>query len=282
MSDVPADVLRAPESALVHEGEVVAVINQKGGSGKTTTAVTLAAYLAEQDVDVDVIDADKQDGSATQWLAPQWGDTPSRLQWDLSHVLLEETDYASALWPVTAKGPLHIMPSYESLERFELQQMGGKDFLLQEAMEASDRKVGVTIIDAPPNLGQVTFTALAAATAVIIPARVGGLDNKGVAQLNKTIARVRRLNPKQRTVAVLIADKHNSGLTDQVTEQLAADYPDALHTSIRHTVRVEEAPYANEPLTTYAPSSSAMQDYRALAQALFQPLLADAAGKGDR
>ncbi|WP_083934492.1 ParA family protein [Nocardiopsis baichengensis] len=272
MSDAPAD-LKVPDSALVNSGEVVAVINQKGGSGKTTTAVTLAAYLASQGVPVDLVDADKQDGSATEWLPPQWEEVPIRRRWDLSHVLLEETDYDSALWPTDVEGPLSILPSFESLEQFELKQAGGKDFLLQEAMENSKRRVGVTIIDAPPNLGQVTFTCLAAASAVIIPTRIGGLDMKGVAQLNKTVSRVRRLNPKQRTVALLVVDRQKSNLTDDVADQLAADYPEALQGSISHTVRVGEAPYAQEPLTTFAPSSNAMQDYKAVADALFAPVL---------
>jgi len=279
MSDAPEILTseRVPEFAQVKPREVVALINQKGGNGKTTTAVTVGAYLASQGVSVDLIDADPQDGSATGWLPPRWDDVPTEQQWDLSHVLLDETDLNSAIWPVNVDGPLRLAPSFKSLKQFELQSIPGKDTALQDALEDADREAGVTLIDCPPNMDQITVSALVAASAVVIPVRIGGLDFKGVGELNYTLRRVRRrLRKDQRTVAVLTTARQRSSLTDQVTEQLLVDYPDAFHAGIRHTVRVGEAPFAGEPLTSYAPDCTAMEDYKDFTEALFAQVLAEA------
>lgn len=270
-----------PKEALISSGEVVAIVDQKGGVGKTTTAVTIAAYLASQGVSVTLIDADEQDGSTTGWLPPHWDDVPLEQQYDLFHVLNEESSLDQALWPVTAKGPLRLVPSFESLKQFEQLDMPGKDTVLRDVLGESQHRGAITIIDCGPSLRQVTATALVAASAVIIPAKAGGLDFMGIGQLNDTLARVRRrLNKEQRTVGVLCTmAKPNANLTEAVVAQLREDYPEAYHATISDTVRVGEASFAKEPLSMYDPRSKAMIEYKEFTEALFAPVLEEVRGR---
>ncbi|SIO87429.1 Chromosome (plasmid) partitioning protein ParA / Sporulation initiation inhibitor protein Soj [Nocardiopsis sp. JB363] len=271
----PATAQVVPEEALVHPGEIVAIVDQKGGVGKTTTAVTIAGYLASRGVSVTLIDADEQEGSTTGWLPPHWDDTPLEKQYDLFHVLTEEASFDQALWPVTAEGSLHLVPSFESLKQFEQVDMPGKDTILRDVLEEAQQRGTITLIDCGPSLRQVTATALVAASAVIIPAKAGGLDFMGIGQLNETLARVRRrLNKEQRTVGVLCTmAKPNANLTEAVVAQLQEDYPEAFHATISDTVRVGEASFAKEPLSMYDPRCKAMIEYKAFTDALFAPVL---------
>lgn len=258
---------------MVGPGEVLTVVNQKGGQGKTTTAVSLAAEVAARGKKVRLIDADAQEGSTTRWMTPQWENTPTEERYSLLQVLTGQVSLEAATWPTTVPG-LQIVPAFSSLKRFESETVPGRDVALQTAI-ARGPEVDVTIIDCAPDLGQTTLTALVAGSAVAIPVKVGGLDLWGVAELNKTLGLVRdRLRADQRTVAVIVTQLLRSGLTDDVIEQLKVDYPDALHATVRHTVRAGEAPLAYQPLREYAPEATATADYAALVDELFAPLLA--------
>lgn len=257
---------------MVEPGETVTVVNQKGGQGKTTTAVSLAAELAGRGKRVRIIDADAQEGSTTRWLQPQWGETGEDKRYSLLHVLTGQVAIADATWPTQVPG-LDIVPAFASLKRFESETVPGRDVALQSAIERGPA-YDATIIDCAPDLGQTTLTALVAASAVVIPVKVGGLDLWGVAELNKTLGLVRdRLRSDQRTVAVVVTMLLRSGLTDDVIEQLKIDYPHALHSTVRHTVRAGEAPLAHVPLGEYAPDATATADYSTLVDALFAPML---------
>ncbi|MCY9787924.1 ParA family protein [Nocardiopsis sp. EMB25] len=257
---------------MVGPGEVVTVVNQKGGQGKTTTAVSLAAELASRGLRVRLVDADAQEGSTTRWLPPQWQDADPEQRFNLLHVLQGRVGLAQATWPTTIEG-LELVPAFASLKSFESETVPGRDVALQTAIDRGPQ-VDVTIVDCAPDLGQTTLTALVAGSAVVIPVKVGGLDLWGVAELNKTLALVRdRLRADQRTVAVVVTQVLRSGLTDDVIDQLKADYPDALHATVRHTVRVGEAPLEHTPLHVYDPEATATVDYAALASNLFAPIL---------
>lgn len=280
MTSTHPDVgLHAPESALIRPGDVVAVVNQKGGAGKTTTATTIAAFLAAEGVPVTLIDADEQDGSATEWLPPQWDDVPLEEQFDLQHVLADEVELDQALWPTSIEG-FTIVPSFIGLSQFDTSDVPGKDGILQIAVEESQRKGTVTFIDCPPSLRQTTVTALVAASAIIIPAKPAGLDFKGMAQLNKTLSGVRRrLRRDQRTSAVVNTMVNtNAKLTDMVVGQLRKDYPEALHASVSITTKVGASQFAQEPLTVYEPRGTVTRQYKEITEALFAPVLEEARG----
>ena len=237
--------------------------NQKGGQGKSTTAVNLGAEFAHMGLQVRIWDCDPQLGSATFWLPPQW-DGADRERFDLLHVLMGEVTPAAATWPTTVPG-LSIVPSFKTLAQFEVLRPPGAELVLRQAI---DRSVphDVEIVDCAPNLGLLTVAGITAADEIIITCKPGGLDMAGVSDLNATLKLVRdRLNPALRVTAVVICDKLRSTLAGEVERQLQADYPDALHQSIRHTVRVGEAPFEHKPLREYAPRATATTDYRALA-----------------
>jgi chromosome partitioning protein len=243
------------------------ITNQKGGQGKTTTTVELGAVLASRGAMVRIVDADPQIGSATFWLPPQYDGAGERP--DLSHVLLGQAGLDEATWPTTVPG-LYIVPSYHTAGQFEAVRPPGADLILRQAID-DGQDFDITLIDCPPNLGLLTVTAITAADDVIIPCQPGGLDLAGVSDLNQTLALVRRrLNPALHVTAVVVCGKMRSNLASAVEQQLAADYPDAIHRTIRRAVTASEAPAAHQPLQQYAPRATAAADYRALADALYQ------------
>ena len=270
--------LVAPEQSLVRPGSTVAFVTQKGGNGKTVSAVTVGAYLASLGVRVNLLDADPQDGSATGWLLPDGEQMSRQGKPDLSHALMqEEVGLDDVLWPTGVEN-LRIAPSFPTLNMFEMSQTPGRDYAMMEAIEESETPADVNLIDCRPSLGQLTISALVAADDVVIPFKVGGLDFRGVAELNKTLRKVRkRMRPEQRTVAVITTQYlQKTTLGSQIEAQFRADYPQACHARVRHTVRVGEAPLAYEPLTTYAPKCTAMLDYIEFTDAVFAPVIAKA------
>lgn len=268
------DLLQVPDSALVQPGEVVGVTNQKGGAAKTTTTVGIAGALAEAGVRVRLVDADPQKASLTLWLAPDFGDRPPMEQFDLGHVYMGECSLDEATYPTRIPG-LDVVPSYKSLTRFEHHpEVLGKDLLLQRALMKSEREYDVTLIDHAPSLQQNALTSLIACDAVIIPVNASGLDLEGVSDLNETLQVVQEMfNPNQRVAGILVSQSMVNNLTDDASEMLRTDYPEACFTRIRYTVRVREAQVARELLTEFAPSSTAAQDYAEFTKALFAPVI---------
>lgn len=278
VSEVQQEVYSAitqPGTQPVKPGQTVAVINQKGGQGKTTTACEMAVNLADRGVRVRVIDGDGQDGGLSALLAPQWQHVDPAQRWELADVLLDRCTLDQATWPTLVEG-VDIVPSSEAVKQFgRMATDPGREWTLQEAIEASDRTYGVNLQDCPPNLGEVTLALLLAADTVIVPVKVGGLDFKGVRQLNKLLTKVRgsRLRPDQTTSAVLVTFRENNALTDQVVDQLIQDYPDALNAAVRKTIRVGEAGFADTPAARFAPSCTAVADYKEITGAVFAPVL---------
>lgn len=244
------------------------ITNQKGGQGKTTTAINLAAELAAAGARVRVIDCDPQVGSATYWLPPQWDHLEPHERRDLAHVLLGQAALDEATWPTAVAG-VDIVPSFHTAAQFEALRPPGADLVLRQAIDAA-AAYDVTLIDCPPNLGLLTVTAITSADDVIIPVQPGGLDLAGVSDLNQTLVLVRqRLNPALRVRVVVICARLRSNLAVAVEQQLAADYPDAIHHAVRHTVAVREAPTLHQTLREHAPRATATIDYRELAARLY-------------
>jgi chromosome partitioning protein len=245
------------------------ITNQKGGQGKTTTAVNLGAEFAASGARVRLLDCDPQLGSATYWLPPVWGHAEQGARWDLSHVLMNQATLDQATWPTTVPN-LFIVPSYHSVGQFEVMRPPGADLVLRQAIGEA-KPYDVTLIDCPPNLGLLTITAITAADDVIIPCKPGGLDLAGVSDLNQTLQLVKaRLNPNMHVTAVVVCDRMPSRFATAVEQQLTEDYPDAVHHVIRHTVRAGEAPTANQALRDYAPRATATEDYQVLAKRLYE------------
>ncbi len=250
---------------------VIAVCNQKGGAGKTTSALELAMALIARGLRVRLIDADPQEASLSVWLRffyPE--DLPAEKRYNLMHLYFDnKLTLADITYPTPYEG-LFFVPSYPDLADVESKHPAGTDTQLQFHLQKGDDGFDVTIIDCGPSLGQLTVSALVAAHDVIIPVQAAsGLDVRGAAALNRSIASVQeRLNPSLRVAAVFLTDFEKSGLARQIGGRLAKAYPGAVIVPARTSVRIGEAQLAREPLRTFAGAATTVLDYDRAAHVL--------------
>jgi chromosome partitioning protein len=242
---------------------VTAIVNPKGGTGKTTTAVNLAAAAALEGQRVLLVDMDKQ-GSATQWL----GHSPDND--DLVRVLLGEVDLDSIVVS-TGVDRLELAPASVAIQHDRVTAEPGNQYLLREALSKATPRDWV-ILDAPGDLGPITIMALTAATEVVVPVPAGAMELDEVPKVKNTIAKVQaRLNEELVVAGVLLTQvrtygQHTSVLAREVAEQLRADFPDGdlLETYVRDDLRFREAPAARQPMAIYDPGGKGDQDYRSV------------------
>jgi chromosome partitioning protein len=258
-------VLVPPTFRPVEAPRAFVVVNQKGGAGKTTSTVELAAAWAAASLRVRVIDADHQEAALSAWLLPQYPEGGPRHS--LRSVFFDECTLTEASYPTLFAG-VDVVPSGLDLARVEYERPIGAEqalaaALAQEAEEAGGRSpYDVTLIDAAPSLGMVTVAALTAGDEALVPIKVGGLDMKGMASLHKTIRSVqRKTNPKLRVGAVLLTAWDKSGFARQLAAKVSEDYPEAAVIPIRRSIRAAEAPLAEQPIRLYAPEAAPAGDY---------------------
>jgi len=246
-------------------GRVYAVANQKGGVGKTTTAVNLGAYLAEAGKRVLLVDADPQ-SNATSSL----GIDKHALTRSLYDVLIRP-ELASSLITLTRCVGLDILPSAPAMAgaQVEMVEMAEREMRLRSAVEPLRERYDFVFIDTPPSLGLLTVNALVAADGVIIPVQCEYLPLEGLAQLLHTIQLVRQtLNPDL-VIRGLVLTMYDSrtNLARQVVTEVRQHFAGlALDSIIPRNVRLSEAPSYGEPITSYAPKSSGGLAYAALCQ----------------
>lgn len=247
---------------------IYAFANQKGGVGKTTTAVNLAAYLAHWGQRVLLVDIDPQ-ANATASL----GVERKELAASIYDALVREV-HLQQIIRLTNRVRLDLVPSSAQLAgaTVELVGMLARERRLQQALEPVASQYDYVLIDCPPSLGILTINALTAAQdGVIIPVQCEYLALEGLSQLIRTIELVRRaLNPGLRVRGlVLTMFDPRTNLARQVVQEVQRHFGDRVfHTIVPRSVRLSEAPSYGEPILSYAPGSPGALAYQALAREL--------------
>jgi chromosome partitioning protein len=245
-------------------GTVYAIANQKGGVGKTTTAVNVAACIAEAGFGTLLVDVDPQ-ANATVGLGV------ARTQWPgLYEVLTGEASAEQAITGTSVPG-LQILPAGAGLAgaNVELPRMEGFEQLLRERLAPVRENFAYVLLDCPPSLGPLTVSALVAADRVIVPVQTEYFALEGLAGLLETLALVQReLNPRL-TVAGMLLTMHDARtrLGQDVEREVRSHFPDLVFdTVIPRNVRVGEAPSYGLPVTHHDPLSAGAEAYFELAK----------------
>lgn len=244
--------------------KIIAVTNQKGGVGKTTTTVNLAASLAATKRRVLLVDMDPQ-GNATTGS----GVNKNTVELSIGHVLLGESDIQSCIINSEGAG-YQILPANDSLTTAEvgLLEMRGREFCLRKALEQVQENYDYILIDSPPSLNMLTANALVAAHSVIIPTQCEYYALEGLTALLGTIERIRQsANPELRVEGVLrtMFDPRNN-LANDVSSQLTDHFGDHVYrTIIPRNVTLAEAPSHGLPVIKYDKGSRGSRAYIALA-----------------
>ena len=263
----PMPYLPDPRPVTTHgNARVIAMCNQKGGVGKTTTTINLGAALAEYGRKVLLVDFDPQ-GSLSVGL----GLNPHEMESSIYNLLLDrETTLEDVIVPTNVPG-MDLLPSNIDLSAAEVQLVHevAREQTLARVLGPAVADYDVILIDCQPSLGLLTVNALTAADGVIVPLECEYFALRGVALLKTTIDKVQeRLNPKLKIEGVLGTMYDGRTLHGrEVMERLVEAWGDTVfHTVIRRTVKFSDSTVAGEPITTYAGSSAGADSYRQLAK----------------
>jgi chromosome partitioning protein len=263
----PRPVFPEPEPLDGHgPARVVAIANQKGGVGKTTTAINLGAALAEYGRRVLLVDFDPQGA-----LSVGLGIHPLQLEYTVYNLLMERGVTAADVVLKTSVDGLDLLPSNIDLSGAEVQLVHevGREYILGGALEPVLPEYDVLLIDCQPSLGLLTVNALACAASVLVPLETEYFAMRGVALLMETIDKVSRRLNQRLTIDGLLATMYDPRTlhSREVLSSILDGFSDKVfHTVINRTVRFPDATVAGEPITRFDSASSGAGSYRDLAK----------------
>jgi len=251
-------------------GKVIAIANQKGGVGKSTTAINLSACLAETGRKVLVIDLDPQ-GNTTSGL----GVEKTRDGNTVYQLLIDDDLAASDTIVITDYDQLRLIPSGEGLagSEIELFELEDREYRLKNKLDAIKNDYHYVIIDCPPSLSLLTLNALTAADSVMIPIQCEYYALEGLSQLLKTIELVRARLNAELGIEGLVFTMYDgrTNLSAEVVENVRQTLDERIFdTVIARNIRLAEAPSYGMPINYYEPKSTGAENYKLLAQEIIK------------
>ena len=250
-------------------GRIIVIANQKGGVGKTTTAVNLAACMAQLDKKTLLIDSDPQ-GNATSGM----GVDKRELKNSIYDVLINHVPIHQAILHSTVE-KLDILPSNIDLAGAEIEMVSmiSRETILARAVQEIREEYEYIFIDAPPSLGLITLNAFAAADQVLIPIQCEFYALEGLSQLIKTISLIKKHINKTLEVEGVVLTMYDgrTNLSIQVVEEVKRFFAQKVHRAvIPRNVRLGEAPSHGKPITVYDPQCAGAEAYMDLARELME------------
>jgi chromosome partitioning protein len=246
-------------------GLKIAIANQKGGVGKTTTAINLSAAIAKKGKRVLLVDLDPQANSSISFIDPH------EIELSVYELLTDSKVLFNEVLKKTKVENLDVLPSRISLAKLEGKIVGELDapFRLKDRLDPVIKDYDVVVIDTPPTLGLITVNALVASTHLIIPIQSSYFALEGTDDLLETVQRIKaRPNPELEVLGVVVTlHDRRTTLSRDIYDQICQTFGDKVFsTTISKSVRLEESPAYRESIFTFAPSSSGATEYANLCE----------------